>query len=61
MDAVRASLEEAQAALSNLLADQDALAAIGRAGELLVATFKNGGRVFSCGNGGSMCDAMHFA
>ena len=27
----------------------------------MVAAFKQGGRVFSCGNGGSMCDAMHFA
>lgn len=28
---------------------------------LLIETFQNGGRVFSCGNGGSHCDAMHFA
>jgi D-sedoheptulose 7-phosphate isomerase len=28
---------------------------------LLVHTFKKGGRVYSCGNGGSMCDAIHFA
>src|SRR5690554_6154087 len=31
------------------------------AGELLVNSFKNEGKVISCGNGGSMCDAMHFA
>ncbi len=58
---VRASLAEAQTALQNLLADEAALAAIAAAGDLLATTFKNGGRVFSCGNGGSMCDAMHFA
>jgi D-sedoheptulose 7-phosphate isomerase len=29
--------------------------------KLLVQTYKSGGRVFSCGNGGSHCDAMHFA
>lgn len=29
--------------------------------DVLVTTFKNGGNVFSCGNGGSMCDAQHFA
>ncbi|HLO40235.1 MAG TPA: D-sedoheptulose 7-phosphate isomerase [Phycisphaerales bacterium] len=28
---------------------------------LLVETFKAGGKVIVCGNGGSMCDAMHFA
>jgi D-sedoheptulose 7-phosphate isomerase len=27
----------------------------------MVESYKNNGRVFSCGNGGSMCDAMHFA
>jgi D-sedoheptulose 7-phosphate isomerase len=34
---------------------------IKNAGELLVNSFKSGGKVISCGNGGSMCDAMHFA
>ncbi len=34
---------------------------IKNAGNLIVDSFKNGGKVFSCGNGGSMCDAMHFA
>jgi D-sedoheptulose 7-phosphate isomerase len=58
---VRATLEQARAALDALLADQAALGAIERAGALLAATFQAGGRVFSCGNGGSMCDAMHFA
>lgn len=28
---------------------------------LLTETFKNGGRLFTCGNGGSLCDAMQFA
>ena len=34
---------------------------INKAGELLVAALKSGGKIISCGNGGSMCDAMHFA
>lgn len=34
---------------------------IEKAGNLLVSSFKNQGKVLSCGNGGSMCDAMHFA
>lgn len=58
---VRRSLEEAQAALQALLANKPTIDAIAAAGDLLVSTFKAGGRVFSCGNGGSMCDAMHFA
>ncbi|HYD79380.1 MAG TPA: SIS domain-containing protein [Paucimonas sp.] len=58
---IEASLREAQSALENLLADRAALANVERAAELLVATFEHGGHVYSCGNGGSMCDAMHFA
>jgi D-sedoheptulose 7-phosphate isomerase len=59
--AVRAALTEAQTALHNLQADGETLARVKEAGVLLADTFKSGGRVFSCGNGGSMCDAMHFA
>ena len=58
---VRGSLLEAQAALNALLVNDQSILAISKAGELLTETFKNGGRVFSCGNGGSMCDAMHFS
>lgn len=31
------------------------------AGQMIVESILNGGKVISCGNGGSMCDAMHFA
>jgi D-sedoheptulose 7-phosphate isomerase len=34
---------------------------IADAGSLMVEAIKNGGKIISCGNGGSMCDAMHFA
>jgi D-sedoheptulose 7-phosphate isomerase len=34
---------------------------IEEAGKMIVTSFSNGGKVFSCGNGGSMCDSMHFA
>jgi len=58
---VRAALDEAAAALDRLRADDATLAHIAQAGERLAAAFAAGGRAFSCGNGGSMCDAMHFA
>ena len=58
---VRAALDEAAAALDRLRADDTMLAHIERAGELLASALAAGSRVFSCGNGGSMCDAMHFA
>jgi D-sedoheptulose 7-phosphate isomerase len=34
---------------------------IGKAGEIMVSAIQGGGKIISCGNGGSMCDAMHFA
>jgi D-sedoheptulose 7-phosphate isomerase len=58
---VRDSLTEAREALDALLADEAMLAEVARAGALLADTFRRGGKVYSCGNGGSMCDAMHFA
>ncbi len=55
------TLHQARSALDALLANPAALAAIGDASDALVNAFRQGKRVFSCGNGGSMCDAMHFA
>lgn len=34
---------------------------IEEAGKLFVRSLQSGGKVVSCGNGGSMCDSMHFA
>ncbi|MBA8737021.1 SIS domain-containing protein [Chromobacterium violaceum] len=60
-DHIRASLDEARSALDNLLANPQALASVEAAAQAVIAALEAGGRVFSCGNGGSMCDAMHFA
>jgi D-sedoheptulose 7-phosphate isomerase len=61
MNPVIETLREARDALDSLLANEAAIHAIGEAGRLIAAAFTGGGRVLSCGNGGSMCDAMHFA
>ena len=58
---IKGSLKEAKVALEGLIADKAMLARIESAAAILIETFENKGRVFSCGNGGSMCDAMHFA
>jgi D-sedoheptulose 7-phosphate isomerase len=58
---IKASLKEAQDALSGLLSNEATLLNIESAAKILIETFENGRRVFACGNGGSMCDAMHFA
>lgn len=58
---IRNSLEEARRALDAFIDNEATLCNIERAADLLVASFENKGKAFSCGNGGSMCDAMHFA
>ncbi|MEN9700604.1 MAG: hypothetical protein RLZZ301_1802 [Bacteroidota bacterium] len=37
------------------------MAKIAQAIEIMSTALTNGGKIMSCGNGGSMCDAMHFA
>lgn len=52
---------EAQQLLQQFTDDSNNIASVEKAGRVLVDAFKNGAKVISCGNGGSMCDAMHFA
>ena len=47
--------------LDEFMTDATKLQAIRKAANLLVNSVKLGGRIYSCGNGGSMSDAMHFA
>jgi D-sedoheptulose 7-phosphate isomerase len=61
LDAIRSALDEAAASLARMQADGDTLRNIATAGALLGDSLAAGGRAYSCGNGGSMCDAMHFA
>ncbi len=58
---IRSELKEAASVLDAFLVDKDKLTQVEAAAYLLVNSFKNGGKVLSCGNGGSHCDAMHFA
>src|SRR5438132_8409004 len=55
------SFEEAQDCLRTFLADQKNLEFVEQFVDLLVETFNSGNKVYSAGNGGSHCDAMHFA
>jgi D-sedoheptulose 7-phosphate isomerase len=59
--AVKNTLNDALEALQRLIGNEVMLQRITAAGQLLADTFAAGGRAYSCGNGGSMCDAMHFA
>ncbi|TEW45342.1 D-sedoheptulose 7-phosphate isomerase [Psychromonas algicola] len=58
---IKDELLEAQKVLSDFVSNQDNLQKIEEAASLLANAFKNEGKVLACGNGGSHCDAMHFA
>ena len=58
---IKAALNDAAKALSDLSGNLKTLETIKRAADRFAFTLSSGGRIFSCGNGGSMCDAMHFA
>lgn len=53
--------KDAQLTLERFLSNEDNLNLMEKSIRELASCFNRGGRVFSCGNGGSMCDAMHFA
>jgi D-sedoheptulose 7-phosphate isomerase len=52
---------EAQSTLIKFASDPAQIEKCGQFSKLLIETYRKGGTVFSCGNGGSHCDAMHFA
>jgi len=58
---IKTNLLEAKAILEQFIEDERSLENIAKAVAILVESFKEGKKVISCGNGGSMCDAMHFA
>ncbi|KPC53395.1 D-sedoheptulose 7-phosphate isomerase [Amantichitinum ursilacus] len=58
---VQAHFEEAAQVLAKVLADHALLSSIDAAADLLADAFRSGHKALSCGNGGSHCDAMHFA
>jgi D-sedoheptulose 7-phosphate isomerase len=56
-DIIQSSIEVKQ----QVLQDEELLARIEKVVEVIAAAFKNGDRVYFCGNGGSAADAQHLA
>jgi len=52
---------EAALVLEKFTADPISAAQISKAARLMAEAISNGKKIISCGNGGSHCDAMHFA
>ena len=57
---VLAALNDARDALDALISNEKMIEAVVAAAGLMAAV-EGDGKVMSCGNGGSLCDAMHFA
>ena len=58
---ITAELTEAATVLQNFLGNPAQIAVIEQAAGLMAQAITAGQKVISCGNGGSHCDAMHFA
>ena len=58
---IEEALIEAQTALQALIANQEAILAIDSASNAMAQAIQSGHKILSCGNGGSLCDSMHFA
>lgn len=58
---IKEDLYESQEVLRKFIEDDVALGMIDKAADFMVDAIRCGGKIISAGNGGSHCDAMHFA
>ncbi|MFH1005451.1 MAG: D-sedoheptulose 7-phosphate isomerase [Bacteroidota bacterium] len=58
---IRQNFAEATDTLAKFVSNPKNFSAIEKAGKILIDAFRKKSKIISCGNGGSMCDAMHFA
>jgi D-sedoheptulose 7-phosphate isomerase len=61
MENIKKEFIEAQLVLNDFINTPGNLESIEHAGKIMVNSLKSGRKIISCGNGGSMSDAMHFA
>ncbi len=61
MTTIREDFDQARKILEKFLKDDSNMTAVGACAEIMVDALRKGHKLISCGNGGSMCDAMHFA
>lgn len=60
-DIIRNSLEEAQRILSDFVSDPQTISTMSSIVDIMSTSISSGGKIIACGNGGSLCDATHFA
>lgn len=61
VDVIKGHLKESANVLENFMSNPQNLQRIHKAASIMAVALRNGGKIISCGNGGSHCDAMHFA
>jgi D-sedoheptulose 7-phosphate isomerase len=61
MNLIKQEFLEARHVLDSFISDENHFIRIENAAMLMVKALQEGHKIISCGNGGSMCDAMHFA
>ena len=61
MNRIISHFEQALETLKTFAADKEQMQNIQKAANAMIAQLQAGGKILSCGNGGSHCDAMHFA
>jgi D-sedoheptulose 7-phosphate isomerase len=61
MKNIKKDFLEAQNILNDFISNEKNFDNIKSAGDIIVKSVKSGKKIISCGNGGSMSDAMHFA
>jgi D-sedoheptulose 7-phosphate isomerase len=61
IEQLQENFREEQKVLDHFISDPDSWEKLRAAGSLMVQALTLGNKIISCGNGGSLCDAMHFA
>ena len=58
---IEQELQEAHQLLLTFMGDSKQVETISKMADVMTQVIVNGGKIITCGNGGSHCDAMHFA
>ncbi len=61
INTIKNNFLDLQKVLNDFINNDNNFNLIKQAGDIMVSSLKDGGKLISCGNGGSMSDAMHFA
>ena len=61
LHSIRDALRTAQSLLDRFIRNPENIATIAEIADMMRDTFEQERKIFTCGNGGSLCDAVHFA